>query len=212
MCSGGVPIIVSSLSSAVGVAVAVSIAVAVTVGSGVSVDIGVTVGVTVGMGVNVEVGTGIAIVGMGVRVLVSVDVVVGVAVGVGMSIVADTGDCAVGVSVGLAVLVAVGAGGTTGAATDSDIRVAVTNGSTLGVIVTTRSARASTFTGVGAGVIIPCCRGSMNLVNTSFLADSTAAAATIAPTSTANAPIRQGRWRRRTARQWLPPLGRRRWV
>ena len=143
---------------------------------------------------------------------VGVDVVAGVAVGVGMSVVADTGVCAVGVSVGLSVLLAVGTGGASRAATSSGVRIAVADSLTLGVIATTRSVGSSTSIGVGAGVIIPCCSVNIILVCTSFLTDSTAAVPIITATSRTNAPIRQGRWRRRTARQWLPPLGRRRWV
>ena len=186
---------VSSLCSNVGVAVAVGIAVAVAVGSGVGVDADVTVGV------NVKVGAEVVSVGMGVRVLVGVDVIVGVAVSVGVSVVADAVDCAIEASIGLAVLAAVGIGGRSDATTGSGVRVAVTDGVALGKICAARSDDSSTCTGVGAGVLIPCCSGNIILLNTSFLADSATTDPIITPTSTTNAAIRQGRWRRRTARQ-----------
>ena len=130
-----------------------------------------------------------------------VDVIVGVAVNVGMLVVVDTGVCAVEVSAGLTVLVAVGSGDTSGAATGSGVRVAVAERVALGNAIATRSADSTTCTGVGAGVILSCCTAIIILVNTSGRADSSTAAPMITPTSTINAPIRQGRWRRRTARQ-----------
>ena len=162
---------------------------------------GVTIGVTVAVGVNVKVGATIVIVGVGVRVLVGADVVVGVWVGVDVLVVADTVDCTVGVSVGLTSPIAIGVGDTAGANKGSGVWVAVTDGVALGNVNVLRSAGSSTCTGVGGGALILCDGGDINPVNTSFLADIITAATTITPTSTTNAPIRQGRWRRRTARQ-----------
>ena len=141
-----------------------------------------------------------------------VNVIVGVAVSVGMSVAADTGVCAVEVSAGLAVSVAIGVGDTSDSVPTSGVQVAVADGVALGNAIATRSAGSSTCAGVGAGVIISCCTAIEILGNTSYMADSTINAPMITPTSATNAAIRQGRWRRRTARQWLPPLGRRRWV